>query len=322
MRKFKKNTLLFCIASLSFVATTAAAKFPDGPVTIIVPYPAGGVTDVYARTIGKKLSEMWDKPVIIDNKAGGGSMIGTAAAARSNPDGYTILLASYGYTSNQVLKKELPYDPTALTPLLLIGNSTNIFYLNKHEKFNTLQEIIDWAKKNPKELTLASSGNGSSPHIAAELFAREVGVEITHVPYRGTAPAMNDVISGRVMGIFDGPSSMVRVEGGLLKPLAAASESEHPHAKGVPTFRSENIDLIFGSYFGFLVPTKTPENIQEFLFDSIEKAIQDPQVSKVIAETGLRVSDGSQQDFKNFMDAELKRLTELVNMEGVSLVVD
>lgn len=322
MRSLTKALLAACAAALSVAASPAAAKYPDRPVTIIVPYTAGGVTDVYARSIGQQLSEMWGQPVLVDNRAGGGTIIGTHLAARAAPDGYTIMLTSYGFTSNQVLKSSLPYDPKAFTPILLIGNSSNMFVINKDQPFNNLKEIIEWAKKNPGKLTLASSGNGSSPHIAAELFATEAGVKITHVPYKGTTPAMTDVMGGQVIGIFDGPSAMRRVEAGQLKAIAIASAGPHPNAKGVPTFRENGIDVVFGSYFGFFVPSGTPKDIQEFLFKSIETAMKAPKVADVIASTGILLFNGTQQGFKDFLDAELARLSKLVKTEGVSIVVD
>lgn len=319
---FKKLLAVAATATLVLAGASANAKYPDRGVTIIVPYSAGGVTDAYARSIGQRLSEMWGQPVVVDNKPGGGTIIGTTAATRAEPDGYTILLTSYGFTSNQVLKSKLPYDPKALTPILLIGNSSNMFVINADQPFNNLQEVIAWAKANPGGLTLASSGNGSSPHIAAELFATQAGVKITHIPYKGTSPAMTDVIGGRVIGIFDGPSAMPRVQAGQLKAIAIASQGPHPNAKGVSTFQEQGVDLVFGSYFGFFVPTGTPEPIQKFLFESIEKAMQDPKVAGVIAKTGILLRNGTQQDFKDFLDAELARLSKLVKTEGVSIVVD
>lgn len=317
------KSLLFSLASVLVLgASSVAAKYPDRAVTIIVPYSAGGVTDAYGRSIGQKLSEIWGQPVVVENKPGGGTIIGTALVSRAAADGYTILLTSYGFTSNQVLKSKLPYAPSSLTPVLLIGNSSNMFVTNADQPFNNLQDVITWAKANPGGLTLASSGNGSSPHIAAELFATEVGVKITHIPYKGTAPAMTDVMGGRVIGIFDGPSAMTRVKAGQLKAIAIASEGRHPNAEGVPSFKEQGVDLVFGSYFGFLVPTGTPETVQKFIFESINTAMKDPRVADVIAKTGILLRNGTQQDFKDFLDSELSRLSKLVKTEGVSIVVD
>jgi len=322
MTLFIKSMLIVLASVFSLGATSVAAKYPDRGVTIIVPYTAGGVTDAYGRAIGQKLSEMWGQPVVVDNRPGGGTIIGTTQASRAAPDGYTILLTSYGFTSNQVLKSKLPYDPASLTPLLLIGNSSNMFVINADQPFNNLQDVITWAKANPGGLTLASSGNGSSPHIAAELFATEAGVKITHVPYKGTAPAMNDLMGGRVIGIFDGPSAMTRVRAGQLKAIAIASDGRHPNAEGVPSFKEQGVDLVFGSYFGFLVPTGTPDSVQKFIFDSIETAMKDPRVADVISNTGILLRNGTQQDFKDFLDSELARLSKLVKTDGVSILVD
>jgi len=322
MKSIKKSVLSLCVLGLSAFGTPAIAKYPERAVTIVVPYSAGGVTDVYARAIGAKLSEMWGQPVIVDNRPGGGTIIGTSFVSKAAPDGYTIMLTSYGFTSNPVLKSKLPYDPSTLTPLLLLGRSSNMFVINAKLPYKNLADIIKMAKDKPGSLTLASSGNGSSPHIAAELFATQAGVKITHVPYKGTTPAMNDVLGGQVIGIFDGPSAMRQVEAGLLRAIAIASDGPHPNAKGVPTFQEQGVDLVFGSWFGFFVPQATPQPIQDDIFKSIRTAMSDPAVAAVIAKTGIILRPGTQADFKKFLNDEAARLAKLVKTEGVSIQVD
>lgn len=310
-----KKLLHLCAATVAAcaIATSASAAqdYPNQPVTIVVPYAPGGVTDVYGRVIADYLGRQWKVPVIVKNEAGGGTTIGTSAVARAEPDGNTILLTSYAYTSNPILRSDLSYDKDALRPVMLLGNSRNMLVVSARSGLHTLGDVIAKAKKSPGNLRLASSGIASSPHIAAELWAREVGVQITHVPYRGTAPAMNDVFAGEVDGIFDGPSSMPNVKAGKLRAIAIASESPHPFAPGVPTFRELGVDLVFGSWFGFLVPKGTPDAIVNKLNTDLRQAVQDPTVKAAIDKTGLLLAVGSPEAFADFLSYESKRLQEL-----------
>jgi len=311
MKKLLHLCAAALIASAVTATATAAQEYPHQPVTIIVPYAPGGVTDVYGRVIADYLGRQWKVPVIVKNEAGGGTMIGTSSVARAQPDGYTILLTSYAYTSNPILRTDLSYDKNALRPVMLLGNSRNMLVVSARSDLHTLDDVIAKAKKSPGNLRLASSGIASSPHIAAELWAREVGVQITHVPYRGTSPAMNDVFAGEVDGIFDGPSSMPNVKAGKLRAIAIASEKPHPFAPGVSTFRELGVDLVFGSWFGFLVPKDTPDAIVDKLNTDLRHAVQDPGVKTAIDKTGLLLATGSPQQFAEFLSYESKRLQEL-----------
>lgn len=310
-----KKLLHLCAAVISAsvitTTTTAAEDYPRQPVTIVVPYAPGGVTDVYGRIIADYLGRQWKVPVIVKNEAGGGTMIGTSAVARAEPDGNTILLTSYAYTSNPVLRKDLSYDKDAFRPVMLLGNSRNMLVVSARSDLHTLDDVVAKAKKSPGNLRLASSGIASSPHIAAELWARAVGVQITHVPYRGTSPAMNDVFAGEVDGIFDGPSAMPNVKAGKLRAIAIASEKPHPFAPGVPTFRELGVDLVFGSWFGFLVPKGTPDAIVDKLNADLRHAVEDPTVKAAIDKTGLLLSVGSPEQFSDFLDYESERLQKL-----------
>jgi tripartite-type tricarboxylate transporter receptor subunit TctC len=308
---------LFAAASVS----TVAAGFPDRQVTIVVPYAPGGVTDFYARALAAKLTQTWNQPVIVDNKAGGGTVIGTQYASRAAADGYTLLLTSYAFTSNPVLRDTLPYKPASLTPLMLLGNSRNMLVLTGNSSMKTLEDVIARAKSSPGALKLASSGNASSPHIAAELFAEAIGADITHLPYRGTGPAMNDVIGGQVDGIFDGPSAMPNVRAGKLRAIAITSETRHPAAPEVPTFRELGLDLVFGSWFGFFVPEGTPAAVQEQLNADIRAALKDPEVQAQFSKTGLQVSPGSPKEFADFLEVESNRLKKLV-AAGAKITVE
>lgn len=319
------NTSFKKIILAGLIATCAAsvhAKFPDKQVTIVVPYPPGGVTDVYGRAIAAELSKQWSQPVIVDNKPGGGTVIGTQYVARSPANGYTLLLTSYGFTSNPVLKKRLPYDPKGLSPLYLLGRSTSLLVVNPKVPFKNIKEMIAFGKSNPGGLIFGSSGNASSPHIAAELFAAEAGVRITHVPYKGTSPAMNDLLGGQIMGIFDGPSAMPRVNSGTLNAIAISSEKRHPSAPNVPTFKELGVDLVFGSWFGFLMPTGTPQDVQNELLKGIETAMKTTSVLNAIDKTGLFIEGLKTEAFGKFLANEEQRLRNLLKIEGVSIAVE
>lgn len=303
-------------------ANAQAATYPEKPVTIVVPYSAGGVTDVFGRAIAIKLSRLWNQNVIIDNRAGGGTIIGTQHVSRAAPDGYTLLLTSYGFTSNPILRKNLPYDPASLTPLLLIGTSSNTLVINANLPFRDLNDILKMAREKPGALTLASSGNGSSPHVAAELFAKAAGIQITHIPYKGTSPAMNDILGGQVHGIFDGTSALGQVSTGKLRAIATAAAARHPSAPEVPTFRELGIDLVFGGWFGFFVPRAMPQSLQDIIFKDIETAIADPEVKTVILKTGLVLETQTQEQFKAFLQTESDRLRKLTESTGASITVE
>lgn len=317
------RTLLSQLFGILFLLNGApAAAFPDKPVTIIVPYSAGGVTDVFGRAIAMKLSRLWNQNVVIDNRAGGGTIIGTQHVSRAAPDGYTLLLTGYGFTSNPILRKNLPYDPASLTPLLLIGTSSNTLVINANLPYRDLTDVLKMAREKPGALTLASSGNGSSPHVAAELFAKAAGNQITHIPYKGTSPAMNDLLGGQVNGIFDGTSALGNVTTGKLRAIATAAAVRHPDSPEVPTFRELGIDLVFGGWFGFFVPSAMPQSLQDTIFKDIEAAIADPVVKAVIVKTGLVLENQTQEQFKNFLQTESARLKQLTESSNASITVE
>ena len=321
--KTKFLALLSPLVGLLLLTTnTLATTYPEKTVTIVVPYAAGGVTDVFGRAIGMKLSRLWNQNVIIDNRAGGGTIIGTQHVSRAAPDGYTLLLTSYGFTSNPILRKNLPYDPASLTPLLLIGTSSNTLVINANLPYRDLADILTMAREKLGALTLASSGNGSSPHVAAELFAKAAGIQITHIPYKGTSPAMNDILGGQVHGIFDGTSALGQISTGKLRAIATAAAIRHPSAPEVPTFRELGIDLVFGGWFGFFVPRAMPQSLQNTIFKDIERAIADPEVNAVILKTGLVLETQNQEQFKIFLQVESERLKRLTESAGASITVE
>ena len=314
------TVLLGLLVPVSVFAQTT--DYPSKPIRLVAPFAVGGSIDILARTVADTLSKATNQPVIVENRAGASGNIGMEIVAKANPDGYTLLLTGYGFTSNPILRKSLPYDPASLTPLLLIGTSSNMLVINAKLPYQDLTDVLKMAREKPGALILASSGNGSSPHVAAELFATAAGVQITHIPYKGTSPAMNDLLGGQVHGIFDGTSAMGNVSTGKLRAIAIASSSRHPHSPDVPTFRELGVDLVFGGWFGFFVPSGVPQALQNTIFKEIEAAIADPEVHAIIAKTGLVIQNMTQEQFKLFLNKESVRLRQLTESTNATINVE
>jgi tripartite-type tricarboxylate transporter receptor subunit TctC len=307
------KTLLGAAAIAAFTATAAVAQedYPSDTVRIIVPYSPGGVTDFYARLIAPELQEAWGQTVVVENKPGSGSLVGAMEVGRAEPDGHTLLLGSYGLLSNQILLPDSPYDPESIDPVYLLGRGANMLVISGEFEHDTLDSLTEYAKANPGQLRIASSGIGASPHIAALMWADRAGTEFLHIPYQGTAPAMTDVLAGRVDGIFDGISGMANVRAGRTKALAIAAERRHPEAPDVPTFREKGIDLVFGSFFGFFVPTGTPQEVQDKIFTTIAEIARRPDIDEQLVKRGLDTAPRTEAEFEAFMSSELAELQRL-----------
>jgi tripartite-type tricarboxylate transporter receptor subunit TctC len=320
MLKFVGRAIALLIGAIA--TTVCAQTFPDRPVTIVVPFTPAGVTDLYARSIANRLSQIWKQSVIVENRPGGGTVTGTQYVARAPGDGYTLLLTSYGFTSNQIIRKSLPYDPASLTPLIMLGNSASMLVVPADSPLKTIEDVYKLAKSSPGAFLVASSGNGSSPHIAAELFASQIPATITHVPYKGTAPAMTDLLAGRVHGLFDGPSSIDYVRAGKLRAIGIAFAHRHPGAPEVPTFRELGMDFQFGSWFGFFIPSGTPESLQKKLYADLRAAIDHPETRAQIAKGRLLMSKNTQAEFQELLKKEADRLRKLVEKNPGRILVE
>ncbi len=300
------------VAAALFAGTAAFAQapaFPTKPVQVIVPYAAGGVTDILARIIALRLADKWKQPVVVDNKPGAGTVIGTAAAARAPGDGHTLLITAFGFTANQVLVPNLPYDPKALTPLSILADSYSYLYVNANVPANNVPELIAYAKANPGKLTFASSGNGSSPHIAAELFAWRTGIDMIHVPYKGNGPAINDLVGGQVNALFDTVATMSFVNSGKLKVLGigspkpiARSPNVVPIAKsGVPALA----DFTAGGWFGMFLPATTPLDLQKKIYADVRSVLETKEVHDAILKAGLEPALMTQAEFSTYLKKDL-----------------
>ncbi len=311
--------LACCVATAP--AAEVQAAFPNKRVTIVVPYSAGGLTDTLARSLAAKLALLWGQPVVVENRDGAGTIIGTSAVARTPADGYTLLFTSYAYTSNPVLRRQLPYGPDAFRPVGLLGSSHNVLLVTNRLRGQSLQNLIDRAKAEPGSFKLASSGPGSSPHLAAELFATKAGIRFTHVPYKGQGPSMTDLMAGVVDGMFDGMSSYALVKSGKVAAVAIAAEQRHPGAPEIPTFKELGMDFVSGSWFGMLAPAATPDAVVRQINADLHRALEDPAVRAQIAKTGLLVSLSTPEAFGQFLQAETRKLQALLQ-SGVRIDLD
>ena len=321
VRRLKAVLLWLALAALQVPAAQAA--FPDKPVTIVVPYAAGGFTDQLARVIAPALAARWGQPVVVDNRNGGGTTIGTAAVARAPGDGYTLLLTGFGYTANPLLMKSLPYDPKALAPLTLVADAPSVLYVANKVPASNLQEFVAYMRSNPGKVVFASSGNGSSPHVGAEMLADMLGVPIIHAPYRGNAPALNDLMGGQVDAMLDSPSSMNFVQAGRMKVIGVASAQPIarepklvPLAKaGVPELAS----YACGGWFGFFLPAKTPQELQQRIYEDLRTVLAQPEIREGIVKVGGEPTQKTPAEFAAYLDAETQRWAPVIRSRNIHL---
>ncbi len=300
-----------------------ADTFPEKPVTIVVPYAAGGLTDNLARLVAPALSARWGQPVVIDNRNGGGTSIGTAVVARAPGDGYTLLLTAFGYIGNPLLMKKLPYDPKALVPVTIMADAPSVLFVSPKLPVSTVAELVDYAKAHPKEVVFASSGNGSSPHIAAELLASLGGFEIVHAPYRGNGPALNDLLGGQVQAMFDSVASMSYVRAGKLKALGVASAAPIAREPGlVPIARAgvpQLANFAAGGWFGFFLPSKTPPALQQRIHADLHAVLEQPEVRDAIDRAGVEPRLMTQPEFATYLKAEHDRWAPVIRERHIQL---
>jgi tripartite-type tricarboxylate transporter receptor subunit TctC len=301
-------------------AETTAPDYPAKPVQLIVPYTPGGLTDGLGRIIATKLSEKWGKPVLVDNRPGGGSTIGTAHVASAAPDGYTLLEGSVGMITNPYLMKKLPYDPKALLPVALVGVAPLIIVVSPSLPAKNLQELIAYARSQPNGVTFASSGNGSSPHITAALLAGKAGIKIVHVPYKGTAPALNDLLGGQVNAAFDTRLTEPYLRTGKLRAIAVADDKRLAKLPNLPTIAESGVPGVTAkSWFGFFVPTGTPKAVRDKLANDILDVARLPEVQARITGIGLEPETMNTHAFEEFLQEENRKWGDVIRSQNITL---
>ena len=319
-----KKAITQCVLAFVLAATTVQAQtFPDRPVRFIVPNPAGGSNDAAARTLGQALAEIWPHGVVVENRAGAGGNIGTQAVATSAADGYTLLLTSPGpLTINPSLYKKLPFAPTKdFSPIALVATVSIVLLVNPKVQAANVRELIALAKEKNGQMNFASSGVGSAHHLAAELFKKMTNVHLSHIPYRGAAPAMNDLIAGHVPILFDNLSTVIpHVQSGTVRALAVASPQRLPSLPDVPTFAEAGMpDFEASSWFGLFAPAETPTDVVAKVMADVKKTLARPDVQKKFEGMGTPVGDLSGNDFAKFLKKETEKWADVVRISGATV---
>jgi tripartite-type tricarboxylate transporter receptor subunit TctC len=293
----------------------ASAAFPDKPLRIVVPFAPGGGTDAITRTLGIGMSEALGQPVIVDNKPGAGTIIGSDFVAKSAPDGYTLVMATFAHAVNPGLQPKLPYDTDkAFAPVALIGVSPNVLVVRADSPYTTVADLVAAAKARPGKLTFASQGNGTSAHLAGELFKNLAKVELTHIPYRGAGPAMTDLLGGQVDMMF-ATASAVRpfVDSGKMRALGVTTARRSPAYASVPTLAQAGVSgYAAESWYGLYVAAKTPRDVIDKLNAAVKKAAKSPAFIKQTESEGLAVDVGAPEQLDTYVRAEEVRWRKVV----------
>jgi tripartite-type tricarboxylate transporter receptor subunit TctC len=300
-------------------STLAAESYPDRPITLVVPYAAGGSSDVLARLLGERLSKSLGQQIVIDNRAGAGSRLGIEIAAKSAPDGYTLLLADVPHTIVPAVQKDVHYDPVSdFTPIGLIGTASMVFFVNPTVKAETAEDFVALAKANPEKITIASGGIGSATHLTAELFQAKTGTKLVHVPFRGAGPAMNDLVAGHVQSSFTTLATASSVLD-RVRALATASETRLATQPSIPTFREGGIDLVVEHWWGVLAPANLPSEIAARLTGELKAVLDSPEFGTRLAPLGVTSSHTSPAQFRALLASDTARWADIVKSAGISV---
>ena len=314
-----RRTLLLA-ALLLFPTLASAQNFPAKPIKLIVPFPAGGPNDIIARVIGQRMSELSGQPVLIDNRGGQGGVLGTDAVSKAAPDGYTIAISSAGALAISPSMERVAYDTlNDLTPVTLVATVPEMLVVATNLPAKDIGELIALAKAQPGKLNFASSGPGSLPHLAGELFKLTARIDIVHVPYRGAAPAVNDLLGQQVqMAFLDLPVLLPQVKAGALRPIAVGSAERAPTAPDVPTTAEAGFpDLRIENWYGMVAPKGTPKEIVTALHGLATKAMADPAVKEKLAAQGATLVGDEPEHFRQFIVDETKKWAKVIKDAGV-----
>ncbi|MEO8319276.1 MAG: tripartite tricarboxylate transporter substrate binding protein [Bradyrhizobium sp.] len=298
----------------------AAQDFPSKPIKLIVPFPAGGPNDIIARVVGQRMSEIVKQPVIIDNRGGQGGVLGTDAVAKSNPDGYTIGIVSASSLVISPTMEKVPYNvATDFAPVTLVTTVPEMLVVASNVPAKDMKELIALAKAQPGKLNFASAGVGGLPHLAGELFKLTAGIDVVHVPYRGAAPAINDLLGQQVqMAFLDLPVLLQHIKSGSLRPIAIGAPKRAPTAPDVPTTAEVGMpDLLIENWYGMIAPAGTPENLVNILNAVTNQAMDDPQVKQKLADQGLTVAGNRPKQFRDYILAESQKWARVIKAAGL-----
>lgn len=322
-----RRSFLAAMASLPAAgwlpAAAAADVYPAKAVTLIVAYPPGGQNDVAARLVTQPLAAYWNQPVIVENRAGAGGIIGAQAAAKAAPDGYTLLLAAINHSILATLKPNMPYDlEKDLVPVGMVAVFPIILVVNPSLPFKSVQDLIAYAKANPNKLSYGSSGSGGGTHLAAELFCSMAGIKMLHVPYKGSAPAMTDLLGGHIQLMFaDSPSAMPQIKKDKLRPLGISARQRSALMPELPTIAEAGVPgYESNSWVGIVAPSGTPAAVIAKVNADLVKSLNDPAVKAKLLEIGGEPMPGSPEQFGKFIHAEIAKWARIIKEARIPLL--
>jgi len=304
-------------------SVNAQAAYPDRPIKLVVPYPPGGTTDLLARTLAPRLSERLGQPILIENRAGAGGVIGSQVVAKSPADGYTLVfgsIASHGILP--AIQTPQPYDPIRdFAPVSLVAITPNVLLANVSAPAKNLSELIALAKSQPGKLNFGSTSLGGSPHMSGELLKSQAKIQMVHVPYKGGAPMLVDLMGGQISFAFDNlPSSIQHIRSGKVKALAVTTAKRWPHAPEIPTMAEAGLPGYESSaWFGLLAPGNTPKAVVDLLQRHVSAILKQPEVEKIYLEQGAMPVGNTSEEFVRFITAEMQKWKTVVSDTGVKL---
>ena len=320
MKTLLRNSVLaaFCL----FAASAAIAQsYPNKPIRIVVPFAAGGTSDILARAIGPKITEVWNQPVIVENRTGANGNVGADYVAKSAPDGYTMLLSDVGALAiNPSVYANMPYDPVKdFSPIVMVSYSPHVLAVHPSVPVSTVQELVAYAKANPGKMNFANSGTGGAPHLAGVDFAARTGIQWAYIPYKGGSAAVVDVIAGNSNVLFNGMlATYPAVKGGRLKGLAVSSAVRVPSAPELPTLVESGLPgFVTGSYQGLLAAAGTPRDIVMKLNGELTRILNTPEMKDFLAKQGTEVRTGAPETLGTFIVNEKARWAKVVKEAGI-----
>src|SRR4030088_778470 len=315
------SMLLAGLWALLWALPVQAQDFPSKPIKLIVPFPAGGPNDIIARVVGQRMSELTKQAVIVDNRGGQAGVLGTDAIAKSNPDGYTIGIVSASALVISPSMEKVPYDPSKdFAPVTLVVTVPEMLVVASNVPAKNMAELVALAKAQPGKLNFASAGVGGLPHLAGELFKLMAKLDMVHVPYRGAAPAINDLLGQQVqMAFLDLPVLLPHIAAGTLRPIALGAPQRSPTAPDVPTTAEVGMpDLLIENWYGMVAPGKTPDSIVAAINRIANEAMADPGVKQKLADQGLTVAGDTADHFRTFIDAESRKWADVIKKAGLA----
>jgi len=320
-----KNTLKLGLLCLAWIASSASAAdaYPSKSIRMVVPFNAGGTTDILARAIGQKLSEVFGQQVVVDNRAGAGGNIGADVVAKSAPDGYTLLMGTVGtHAINPSLYAKMPFDHLKdFVPITQVAAVSNVLVVHPSVPAKSVAELIALAKAKPGKLNFASSGNGTSIHLSGELFKTLTGVDMVHIPYKGSAPAITDLLGGQVNLMFDNlPSALPHIKTGKLRALGVTSSKRAPALPDAPTIAEAGVPGFEAtSWFGVFAPAGTPKEVVARLHKEIVKALNSPDTKERLSGQGADLIGNTPEQFAAYIAAETTKWAKVVKASGAKV---